>query len=379
MTEVWAKLTRLCTGKMTGAMTTSVNLTPVGNLIADLKLGKGTIHLPLSHSSTAPSPTPINFLMWGLMSASGNQLWNINVDVVADSALVSSEGFFGPGTINGLKRILINEAYGSVDIYSNGFGGFYTAGKDVNIKSAKAFMILHLSTTAVGVGDVIKTRTATISIIGSQTSDMEHTIGFATIGLSLTHTAGGLAGTGITVFGKLLPPGITAHCFMSASMNIANAALNLSGASINDIDIGKTRPQNTMLAKIIVDGSDGNVYSQITNTGLLTALDESTDWTNAKSQIWKSATGSGLYENLKLRATLTAGTQPSTGRLLNLWIPIVKGPGNQPDAPFWQNTLSGSEEIRTSTLLLELSEDDGATILASGTYLIAARWFTIDI
>jgi len=374
MSETFGKLTPICPLNSPGVMTTLLNITPKVNLIQDLKFGKATMTILVSMSSTPPSPTPLNIRITSFTIAAGNRVHSSSVDFVASFATVSSEGFFGAGTINGLKRILINEAYGSVDIYSNGAGGFYTSGKDVNIKQAKALINMTLLSTAVGVGDVLKTRTATITLPLAMSGDMQHAIGKATIEI----TAAMISSNDLLISGKLFTPGITVPLFMSAEGHIANVALHLADPVhvIFDADPLQFRPQNTLRARVLFDATDGYVYQQKSTTGILTQVFPLTDWTNAKNETWHTSQNpSGLFENLKLRATLIGGTQPTFGQLFNVWLGFVKGSGNLPQVLEWQNELVNPFETgRFSTLFIELSEDDGTTILASGTYQLSIIW-----
>jgi hypothetical protein len=345
MSEVFAKLSKLCSPDSGAVMTTSLNITPVGTLLTDLKLGRGTIHLPLSMASTAPSPNPLVVLLWGESTAKGNYVHNVSVDAVAGFAQVGADAFFGPGTINGLKRILIDEAYGSVDIYSNGKGGFYTAGKDVDLKSGKTLMNLTLSTTALGDGDTAKTRTATITIIGEQTSSFQHVIGKASIGIS----AAVQSSADITTVGKLPPPGIVCDCSMTAIGGITNVDINLTDTVVTDNHLYLGTPSRTreaMKARIEFDYPSGNVFKIITSTGLPQAVEEATDWINAKSEI-------GQFSDLFVRATLIAGTAPTLGFQLGLWVPW-----QSVSTVFWENTLPNpGETFRTSTLRVDLGRE----------------------
>lgn len=340
MTEVFAKLSKLCFPPSSSFISSTLTITAKATLLTDLKLASATISLPCDVVSAPPSPAPLRIQIPAELVASGNHVVDTQIDALAQRAEAPSIAFIGPGTINGRKKLVIDQAFGTREIYSNGAGGFYTLGGDTNFKEGKALMLLTAGVTALGDGDTAKTRTASINIPATVTADLDTLIATASISM----TADCDVGNDLTWFGRPFTPGITLNFFMQAE-GFATENLNLTNSFIYDFD--DTKGWNRFLARVDIK-DDGYVYQQIGDTGIPTQVSPSTDWIDQKANV-----GSKDY---RVRCRLIVGTQPTLGNLLNIWIPITSN-------PFWQNTFpSPAETYRSSILEIDISDDGGSTV-----------------
>ena len=346
MTEVFAKLSKLCFPPSGSYISTKLVITAKATVISDLKLAAASISLPAETSSSAPSLVPLRISIPAELTASGNYVLNSTISFISQDASIPSQAFFGAGTINGRKQIVIKETYGTREIYSNGSGGFYTLAGDTNIKEARSLINMTAGVTALGDGDTQKTRTASISIPAEIIADLDTLIGTASISIQATCAENGE----LTLFGTLVAPiSIDALAFATG---FATENLRITTQDILDWDSIKIYTRH--LAKIEFD-DDGYVYKTIGDTGIRTQSFPLTDWIDQKAN-----SGSKDY---RVRATLHSGTAPTSGTMLNIWSPIngVFTP------PFWENTfLSPFELFRTTSLNIELSDDGGITTKAIG-------------
>jgi hypothetical protein len=366
MTTVFAKLTKICSPNMSGTMSFVMSITATPTLLTDLKVASASIAIPVSVSSIAPSPTPLRISMPFALTVQGNKSQLIPIDAVSDFADVKISAFVGAGTINGRKKVILQEAFGAVEIYSNGSGGFHTLGGFVQLKEAKALINMTTLISALGDGDTAKTRTATINI--PVTTDATNGIFIAKARIDMlvnTDSSGD-----ITVHASALIP---MRVDLTAVPNVATL-YNLSPGHV--IDSGtEARPQASYLARVQIT-ADGYVEHTLTSTGIAVQKFPLTDWLDQKSE----APGDFAQNpnNYKIRATLVGGTQPWTGNLLGIWIPVNTPVGLAKFGPFWENTLQ-SEDYRRSRILIELSDDDGATILASTTKEIICERLPVGV
>ena len=102
--------------------------------------------------------------MIGQLSAYGRKLPIGTGSWESQLADVSIRGFAGPGTIDGKKKAIINSAYGSVEIYNNSLGGFYTIGQSGDLKEAFGLINVFNQMSAIGEKDAIKFATGTITV-----------------------------------------------------------------------------------------------------------------------------------------------------------------------------------------------------------------------
>lgn len=84
------------------------------------------------------------------------------------------------------------------------------------------------------------------------------------------------------------------------------------------------------------------------------------------SHNWHLAPGAGVGNSFWLRATVTSGTNPTTGSI-NSWVQLS-------GTTTWQNsdTLANGLAV-TSTLLIEIATDSGGSnVVTSGSYTLTA-------
>lgn len=364
MTTVSAKLTKFCTGSLTGVMTTTLTLVARATLNTDLKLGSGTISMPATVVSCPPSPVPLRISIPTEMSALGSISYPTQVDGVSGPAQSNISAFVGAGTINNLKMIVLDEAFQSVDIYSNGSGGFHTLGGFTQLKTQKALINMPMTMTAFGDGDTAKVRKAVITIPTEASAAVGSFIASAriNIGAEMRVLQGG------TFLVKTFSP-IHIDAFLTAIPSVATL-YNLTTQTVLDI-AGQAIPRANFRAKIQFTES-GYVQSTITNSAAAIQANPLTDWLDQKTE----ADPPFNKNDYSFRAVLLAGTAPTRGNLLNVWVPANTNTGEPEDGPFWENTFYFSELVRTTTLGISLRKDsEPAVILATANFTIRIEQF----
>lgn len=137
----------------------------------NLKFAFGSISVSASLDSGSPYSRDGTMLMTSSLSAIGRLTKEANVAMQADMADFSSSVFVGPGTIDGQKRAIIREAFGSLQIYNNSRGGFYSVGDSQQLKEAYGLINVTGSLAGKGTRDATKFATGSISVTGALAGD----------------------------------------------------------------------------------------------------------------------------------------------------------------------------------------------------------------
>lgn len=102
----------------------------------------------------------------GGLTALGRNLPIGDSHMVAQPAAWLSSGRIGAGTIDGRKTAIIDEAYGSLEMYNNGQGGFYSIGLAGATKEVFALINWAVDLNVIGSRDQILYRTGTFTFAG---------------------------------------------------------------------------------------------------------------------------------------------------------------------------------------------------------------------
>ncbi len=117
----------------------------------------------------------------------------------------------------------------------------------------------------------------------------------------------------------------------------------------------------------IVNPLPGGTFEDVAvfpNSAAITLIFASNGQINSGDHLWFDPVTSNIGSSYWIRATLTAGTTPTTGTL-NTWMQLSVNRS-------WSNLQSGAG-TKSSTLLIEIATDpSGSNIVTSGTYTIIA-------
>jgi len=98
----------------------------------------------------------------GELAALGRNLPLGDFDIQAQAAAFTTGGQIGPGTIDGQKKAIIREDFGSIELYNNSQGGFYSISGAALLK--EAFCLINWASDLVAKGSVDQTKFATGNI-----------------------------------------------------------------------------------------------------------------------------------------------------------------------------------------------------------------------
>ena len=257
----------------------------------------------------------------------------------------------GPATIDGQRSAVLRTSFGSLQIYNNGRGGFYTIGASGALKEAYSTSIFGGLLTARGEADLIKSRTAKI---------------YMTPILSNLLTANGRTNLPTTLIlgnGLLAAKGDHALVTATATMSGTLAAVgvqpplefNLNNRAVNDTQY------NSQLSQVEYRiNNNGFIETYKTDDGFFKTVEQ---WVDPASA------GSDFDDPIYVRATRLSGVVP-IGSSLDTWHKLPDGDES------WLVQASGGQGVRSSQLFLELSRDFGTTIDDSATITLNARSYT---
>ena len=137
----------------------------------------------------------------GSLTANGRLLMDGSMNAVAQPSIFSTLGQVGPGTIDGQKKAIIRTAFGSIELYNNSQGGFYSIGSAGLAKEAFALINFAVNLAAKGSRDQTKFGRGTITITGIDSQNL------AAIGNHTGVTATATATVDITADGRNLAAG----------------------------------------------------------------------------------------------------------------------------------------------------------------------------
>jgi len=100
----------------------------------------------------------------GSLTAYGRLKMDGSLAMLADPAVFAPTGQIGPGTIDGQKKAIIREAYGSIELYNNSQGGFYSIGGAQQLKEAFALINVTANLDANGKKDQTAFAKGTITV-----------------------------------------------------------------------------------------------------------------------------------------------------------------------------------------------------------------------
>jgi len=270
----------------------------------------------------------------GALTAYGRNLPIGDASLLAQESIFGTNGRIGSGTIDGQKKAVLRVAYGSIELYNNSQGGFYSIGSGAALKEAFGLINVTASLDAWGRKDQTQYRSGTITMIG----DLDTTEPITSVTANVVMTAtGSLVANGEHV-------GVTATITAKGdlvSVGDIVTVLTLDDKFIFDQDFGGGFAE----ARYKID-NDGNVYTWISLVGSWVQIFTLTNWIRPNDEAGST---------YKVRATKISGSDPTNGAL-GTWQTLDND-------RFWSNILV-SEGSQTSTLLIEISIDE-VEILAS--------------
>jgi len=274
----------------------------------------------------------------GSLGAIGRILADGDLSLLSQESEFITAGQIGSGTIDGQKKAVLRVAYGSIELYNNSQGGFYSIGGGAALKEAYGLINVTSSVDAKPIVDATKFGKGSINISGD---------------LDTTEPITSVTGSVITGIGNVVAAAvheaITATSTMSGDLVASGdivTVLDLHNQTVWDNDNAFAD------ARYKVDG-DGNIYIY---TGLFPGyvqIHSLTDWIRPNGEAGST---------YKVRATKTSGQNPTSGSLgvwQNLGIDRV-----------W--ALQTSEEgFNSSSLLIEISIDEVEILASCSVTLIA--------
>jgi hypothetical protein len=275
----------------------------------------------------------------GSLSAAGRLLADGDLAMQGQASEFNTSGQIGAGTIDGQKLAIIREAYGSIELYNNSQGGFYSIGGGAAVK--EAFGLINVTSSVDALGSVDQTKFALGSI--SVSGDLDTTEPITSVLGSIITGIGDLAASGDHT-------GVTATSTFSG--DLAAAGELVVDLTLTNYTVHTITGSEPAYASYKVD-ADGNVYADEGSGYVL--IFSADNWCRPVSEAG----------NYKIRATKTSGSDPTDGNALDTWLALTTD-------KFWANEkLSGKGSI-SSTLLLELSIDE-VEILESASIVIIAQ------
>lgn len=152
------------------------------------KFATASIQLSATLDISAIYVREVSVTLTGALSALGRNL------PIGDLAMKSARGLFltggqiGAGTIDGQKRALIQQPFGSIELYNNGQGGFYSIGAADVLKEAFCLINVTSLTAAKGTRDQTQYRAGTISISSHLASGDPITLATASVSIIASGT-----------------------------------------------------------------------------------------------------------------------------------------------------------------------------------------------
>ena len=253
-----AKGSITCTGALDADLRKETCITPTATITVDgavlsagftdpnLLRAKGTITVPVDLAVQLAYPRSGTVSLAGELKARGYLLPQGDLGLVAQSAETRLASRAGPGTIDGKKQVVIDTAYGSIEIYNNSNGGFYSIGLGAITREVFGTVIWSGSLVAVGTKD--STKTAMGSIVCSSGMDA---VGTTNLPISIILGVGDLAAKGRHT-------GITATA--TASGDLAAIGGLVVSFSITDQTIYDTAFQSGFAASYYKIDNDGAAY-----------------------------------------------------------------------------------------------------------------------
>jgi hypothetical protein len=266
----------------------------------------------------------------GALTAIGHSIVAGDLAMQGDRGSMFLEGPVGPGTINGLKQFIIDTAYGTAELYNNGFGAFYTLGGFEDQKrEARGLINFTADLKAIPTADALKLMTATISFTGDLAAKADH------VGITATTSFMGdlSAGTDLTQF-----------AFGTSTLIGDLAGIGTDVSPIVSLS-GGSATGNTPNTTGFRFQSDGGVDRN--QSGSWTAL---SDWISPAS---------AAPSDYEIRAVLTGGQAPSSGPTLNDWHALSS-------TRSWTLTLD-EFQFGGFTILVSIRKGSGP-VLDSGSY-----------
>ena len=306
-------------------------------------LGVSAIYAPESQISVA-----------GELTALGRNLAFGILAMMPDAANLTTYGQIGPGTIDGQKKSLIREDYGSLELYNNGQGSFYSIGSSGSLKEVFGLINVVLNLNSKGSKDQTVYRSGSINQIGSLSAIGNHLLVSGSINVK-----GNMSGGGGTQF---------ASATIVVSAGVTSVGSIISVWTLSDILIKDFDP--TSLEDVESSwrlDPDGYIYIKRLNEvgDIWVKTLELTDWIIPH----EASQNPGPPPAIKVRATKLSGTDPTGPRALDVW--------HSTDLTIeWLLEVTPNGGFRSCDLLIELSHDDGITIETSATITLTARSFS---
>ena len=295
----------------------------------------GSLALAYSRSATID--------LGGDLTVVGRNIDEGSMALSANRFATNIQALSGPATIDGQRKAVLRTAYGSLQIYNNGRGGFYTIGESGALKEAYSTSIFGGSLAAKGQADFIKSRSATISMNATVTAD-----GKTNLPTSVILGTGQLAAKGN-------------HALVTATATLSGA---LHG-------VGVQPPlEFTLLDRTVYDIQYGLQQAKsewyIDNNGFIkTWVNEDSFYVTREQWVDPASAGQSFDDPIYVRATKLSGVTP-LGTSLDTWHKLPDGDET------WSVRSNFGQGLVVCTLYIELSRDFGTTIDESATIQLKA-------
>jgi len=167
--ELWSERTHACgtiiiKGELSAIISKASCVNPKGSinltssmtaaqpiLVLGPRFGRGTVNVTGDMPTTSASLPHAGLTnITSFMSARGRIIPEGNMPLLAERSDVNLAGFIGPATIDGQKQARISTSFGSIELYNNSAGAFYSIGGAGTIK--EAFALVTFAGTAIAKG-----------------------------------------------------------------------------------------------------------------------------------------------------------------------------------------------------------------------------------
>jgi len=152
-----------------------------------LKFATMTITGTLTVSAIYAKASQLNIP--GELTALGRNLPFGHLAILSDEAALSTFGQIGPGTIDGQKKAIIFQDYGSLELYNNSQGGFYSIGNEQQLKEAFTLINYAADLRAKGSRDQTLYGRGAMTFSSNVAAIGNHTSVSASIGISVAVSA----------------------------------------------------------------------------------------------------------------------------------------------------------------------------------------------
>lgn len=173
--DMFSKLRVLCGINAKGSINLSGATLSAGFTDPDMKRVKVAITMTggLGISAIYARATAIS--LSGSLAAIGRVLPEGTIALTSSAAEIAIAGQIGAGTIDGRKTAVIKDPYGSIELYNNSQGGFFSVSGGQPIKEVFALINIHFDLVSKGSFDQTKFGLGEIAITGGVESTGIHT------------------------------------------------------------------------------------------------------------------------------------------------------------------------------------------------------------